>query len=209
MTLTQRLALLEQLRGDLADNLTAVGVAADRTQTLEVLVPKVLQVLNAAAEQFSASLKTGWSVSYGFFTTGETVSFSGLVTLNSCVRVTRLTYTVSGTGASALTVSGAGWTVSKSGSTITAVYAPGGVIPAETARQALGKITVAGDGKTAVSAKVTLKATGVSGTQYAASGTAAFSYAYGLTWKNIEAAGLTWSKLEGKTWSALEAWSKP
>ena len=108
MALQARLALLEQLRQDLAHNIAALGVSASATETLETLVPKVLLVLGGT-EGFTASILPEWDISYGVFTTGEIVSMDGMVTVTSASRIKALSITVTGTGVSSLTAAGSGW----------------------------------------------------------------------------------------------------
>ncbi len=209
MAVPERLALLRRLRSDLAENLTAVGVTALETETLETLVPKVLRALEGTGEGFTAALKGAWDVSYGYFSTGETVSFAGMATVTKAVRITALVLTVTGEGVPALSAAGSGWTVGKSGNTLTARYRPGGVIPAAAISAALERFSLSGDGATPVTASAALSGLGASGAAYSAAGTAAFSYAYGMTWRLMALVFPAWTDLEGQTWRAVENFSKP
>lgn len=209
MAVSERLALLRRLRGDLADELTALGVPSRQDETLEVLVPRVLQCLEGAGEGFAASLKPAWDVSYGCFSAGETVSLAGMAAIARAVRVTALTVTVTGKGVSALSAAGTGWTVSRSGDALTAQYRPGGVLLPAALAAALERLTLAGDGATPVTATVALRGLGFSGGTYPADGTASFSYVYHMTWELLGLVCPTWTELSGRTWRGVERFSKP
>lgn len=208
MAVPARLELLRKLRGDLADNLTAMGVAASDTETLETLVPKVLRLLEGTGESFSATLKPAWDVSYGVFSTGETACFAGMAVISKAVRVTGLTVTVTGEGVSALTAAGTGWTSSRSGDTLTAVYRPGGVVTSRALSDALEGLSLTGDDVTSVTASVSLSGLGASGQAYPASGTAQLIYAYNMTWDLLQTFYPTWAALDGKTWVEATAFAK-
>lgn len=207
MALQARLALLEQLRQDLAHNIAALGVPASATETLEVLVPKVLLALSGT-EGFTASILPEWDVSYGVFSTGETVSMEGMVTVASASRIVSLAITVSGTGVSTLTPAGAGWDWTKAGNTLTGTFASGGVLTAQAIDTALGRVSFAGDGATAVSAAVTVAAQGASGAAYQVPGTAEFVYAYTMSWELLQTFYPTWAAMDGKTWDQLTTFTK-
>lgn len=209
MAVAERLVLLRDLRNSLAYNLTAMGVSASDTETLETLVPKVLQILNSSAEVFTASLAPAWDVSYGFFSTGEVVTIGEVITIAQATRINKLTLVISGEGVSVLSVASPGWEISRAGNTITAVYAPGRVVPMEEMEAVLDSFLVTGDDVTFVAADVTLSAESVGGTNFQATGTASFSYAYSMTWRMLEQVYPTWQELNGKTWSEVQVFHKP
>lgn len=209
MAVAERLALLRRLRGDLADELTALGVPSRREETLEVLVPRVLLALEGTGEGFTAALKAAWDVSYGFFSAGETASFAGMAAISQAVRITALTVAVTGEGVSALSAAGAGWSVSRAGGILTAQYRPGGVILPSSLQAALARLSLTGDEATPVTASVTLSGLGASGAAYPAAGAASLICAYAATWRLLDLVYPTWADLEGRTWDAVERFSKP
>ena len=209
MALQARLALLEQLRQDLAHNIAALGVSASATETLETLVPKVLLVLGGT-EGFTASILPEWDISYGVFTTGEIVSMDGMVTVTSASRIKALSITVTGTGVSSLNDAGSGWSWSLAGDTITGSYEPGGVLTLQGIMEAFDQVTFAGDGETSVQATVTASTQGVSGQWHGVQGAAEFAYAYIMNWQLLGEVYPTYgaAAATGKSWEELKVFTK-
>lgn len=209
MSLTPYLSLLESLRDDLAANLTKMGVSASDTETLQTLVPKVLQIAqgNISQEVFVAQMHA-FSVSYGYFSTGEICHFTGICQIQYYNKISFLTVTISGTGLSALTVTAPNWTVTSSESAITMIMATGTRFDAQAA---LDAIMVEGDDATDVLATITVTATMESGTQISADSATELIFSYGMTWKVLEDIGYTWAALEAEnlTWTMLEEMGKP
>lgn len=204
------LCVRPQIQTELAENLTAMGVTLTGTETLEELTGKVLEVLDGGAGVFSAALREEWDVSYGVFTTGETVEFAGVAAVTAAVRVVRLTYTITGEGAASLSGTGEGWTVRRTDAGLTAVYSAGKVLSMTQVQGALDGFSIAGDGSTNVNARVTLEAQTHEGNVFQAAGTAKFEYAYVTTWKILGGRYATYGDVvnTGKTWGQLQQFSK-
>ncbi len=193
----------------LADNLTALGIASSAKEGADALLEKMLHILEHPEETFAAALAAEWDVSYGFFSAGETVRLGEVVTVSAAVRVTELRFTVTGEGVPTLTGTGEGWRFQLAGNTLTASFAPGGVLPMPAIRTALEAIALAGDGETHTVAGVTLSAVTASGAVLPATGTAGFTYAYSMTWALLPALYPDWRALDGKTWAQVEKFTKP
>lgn len=187
----------------LAENLRAVGVAAEENETVEVLVEKVLLALEGDGPSFAATMRPEWDVSYGIFSTGEQVSFAGTVSVSEAVRIVKLTYTITGEGIEALTARSDLWNSSTTGGVLTAVYEPGGVIPLSRLQEVLDSYVLEGDGVTVIKGWVTLTATGADGSEFTADGKAYFQYAYNMTWALAGDVYGTWGEgsATGKTWT--------
>ena len=209
--------VLETLRQALAENLVTMGVEAAATESLEVLVPKVLRIPQGdiSAEVFLASVLPAFDVSYGFFSTGETASFDGMCTISAVNKATALRLTITGVGATTLTLTGTGWTVETAAGeepeadTLTATYAPVGGVFRVDGQAALDGVEITGDGETAVTASIQVSAVGASGTVLPATGATELRFQYKATWSTIEAGSPTWGDLEGRTWDQMEHISKP
>lgn len=208
--LTPYIALLCQLREDLAGNLARMGVSASIDEPLQTLIPKVLRIAQGDTSQqvFLASLKAEFDVSYGFFGPGEVAEFAGMCAISALCRIKALRVEITGTDASTLTVEASGWTVQK-GSGVTAVYQPAGGLSRFEAQDALDGVSIHGDGETSVSATIRVYAVGEAGLTIAASGSTSLEYKYGATWDVLEALGYTWGELNGKTWDEIEHIGKP
>lgn len=200
--------LLTQLRADLAADLRYMGVDAADTETLQTLIPKVLQIAqgDTSQEVFQAELADSFNVSYGFFAAGEVASLAGMCTISAMCRVSALRVTVSGSQVNALTVAAPGWTVSR-GDDLVLEYP--GVTSRRAAEQALAAVRFEGDGQTPVAGVVQLCAVGESGQLLPASGRPVLRYEYGLSWSILESIGYTWGQLGDKSWAQLERTSKP
>ena len=213
----QALKVLETLRQALAANLVTMGVEAAATESLEVLVPKVLRIPQGdiSAEVFLASVLPAFDVSHGFFSTGETASFDGMCTISAVCKATALRLTITGVGATTLTLTGTGWTVETAAGeepeadTLTATYAPAGGVFRVDGQAALDGVEITGDGETAVTASIRVSAVGASGTVLPATGATELQIKYKATWSTIEAGSPTWGDLEGRTWDQMEQISKP
>lgn len=207
---TPYLELLAELRGELAENLAYMGVEASDSETLQTLVPKVLQILQGdpAQELFTAEM-LALSPSYGFYSTGETAALAGVCKITLCNRVASASVTVSGSGVSALTVTAPGWSIARTASAVTLTRA---VSCRAELERALDAVTLAGDDSTEVLAQITVGVTFQSGESAAASGSAELKFSYQTNWKLFEELyGYTWAELEaaGITWSDLETLGKP
>lgn len=209
--------VLETLRQALAENLVTMGVEAAATESLEVLVPKVLRIPQGdiSAEVFLASVLPAFDVSHGFFSTGETASFDGMCTISAVCKATALRLTITGVGATTLTLTGTGWTVETAAGeepeadTLTATYAPAGGVFRVDGQAALDGVEITGDGETAVTASIQVSAVGTSGAVLPATGATELRFQYKATWSTIEAGSPTWGDLEGRTWDQMEQNSKP
>lgn len=209
--------VLETLRQALAANLVTMGVEAAATESLEVLVPKVLRIPqgDTSAEVFVASALPAFDVAYGFFAGGEVASFDGMCTISAICKATALRLTITGVGATTLTLTGTGWTVETAAGeepeadTLTATYAPAGGVVRVDGQAALDRVEITGDGETAVIATIQISAVGSSGAVLQATGTTELRFQYKATWSTIEAGSPTWGDLDGKTWDQLEKISKP
>lgn len=213
--------VLETLRQALAANLVTMGVEAAATESLEVLVPKVLRIPqgDTSAEVFVASALPAFDVAYGFFAGGEVASFDGMCTISAVCKATALRLTITGAGAATLTLTGTGWTVETAAGeepeeepeadTLTATYTPAGGVFRVDGQAALNRVEITGDGETAVTASIQVSAVGASGAVIPATGATELRFQYKATWSTIEAGSPTWGDLDGSTWTQLEQISKP
>ena len=209
-SLTPYLELLVQLREELAENLSYMGVEAEKSEPLKTLVPKVLQICQGdpSQELWSAQMQA-LSPSYGFYSTGETVSLAGVCRITLCNRVAAARVSIRGSGVSALAVTAAGWSVSRSAGAIELTRAVSCKAELE---EALDRISIAGDDSTEVQAQITAGVTFRSGAAAAAGGSTTLRYSYATTWRLLEEVyGYTRRGLEnaGLSWSRLQTLGKP
>lgn len=212
MTIADYLTKLVSLRDKLAYNLTLMGVAASNTETLEALVPKVLQILvgDTTAPVFLCAL-TGEFVSAAeptdYFEPGEELALAGHYSLGGCNLMTAITarWTLAGDAGVALT--GAGWVLSTpSEGRIEARYElaqPATFFAADTA---LGMLAFSLTGNGGV--KLTISAEDAAGNIYPAEGELTAAVAKDATWAVLERVYPTWGDVNGQTWTEIEGKGK-
>lgn len=202
------IALLDQLRDDIADAICEMGGTATQDETMKTLVPKLLN-LPDASESAIAALTTP-SPSYGYYAYTEKVKLADQITVSKLYKMASMKLVISSENAVALTVTAPGWTITRTASEITLTASVADQTRSVAARL-LQAVTVSHSGTGPVPATVTLTLIGrSSGKPFTATGSCQWIYS-GPTWAAIEAMNLTWQQIEDRalTWDGLENLPKP
>ena len=207
MAIADYLAKLISLRDRLAHNLTLMGVNASSTETLETLVPKVLQILvgDTSAPVFLCSL-TGRFVSETaptyYFEPGEALPLAGHYSLGGCNLMTAITARWALTGDAGVVLTGAGWVLSAPAEgRLEARYElaqPATFFSADIALEALA-FSLTGNG----SIKLTISAEDAEGNIYPAEGELTAAVSKDATWAVLEHVYPTWGDISNQTWNEI------
>ena len=127
MTTAQYLTHLTNLRDQLAHNLARCGVAADASETLTTLIPKVLDISsgNPYLGYFVANFTSKeFETTYGVLLYNTPARFKGMMSIEGYFKMSSFTLTLAGSGLTALQITAPGATVTKtSDAAATLVYA--------------------------------------------------------------------------------------
>ena len=180
----------------------------DPALLLQVLTD--IKSLWAAVEEFTATVQQP-SPSYGFYSLAEQIVLGDIIDVTAINGMLDFTVTLAAADCSQLVLSGEGWAVTRSGTSVTAryQYACGEVKDTAQIFSAL-RLSFNGSDPAKVSAEVTatLSATGRSGKAYAAAGSALIKYASNC-WTLAEAKYSTWGAINGTAWSEIQQMEKP
>lgn len=212
VTTAQRLAWLGRLRNDLAENLSAMGVEASRTETLSSLVPKVLDIIigDQTVPLFDFTLLKDEIKSViaptDYVESAEVLSFGGCANVARCNLITQIDVVFTSQEPIILRVAGDGWS-SVAGSSSKEAAARYTMTRATAARAnaALNflSFTIEGSGPVSISVK------GYYGQQvFNALGerqSVKVIVSNTNSWMVLESVCPTWNDLEGRTWEQIEA----
>ena len=179
----------------LAANLTAMGVPASPSETLEALIAKVLRIRQGdlSVILFDAVL-TGPQPSYGYFSLSEVYPMAGALAVERLNLIEQATLTVVSEDGVMPEITAPGWTRGE---------------PADrTVMDAGNRITMTSGVECRVSIKLTAYDEGR--TEYPASGEASIRW-QSMSWDAFEGFGWTWAQLEaaGVTWEQIRVMGKP
>ena len=209
-TLNDYLVLLESLRDDLASNLRKRGVEALDTETLQILVPKVLQIPqgNPYLGYFEGTLAkthiTNGDANYGVFLYGETVPFTDVFRITGYFKMASAVITLTGTGITAMTINAPdGWVVNKiSDESATLTLNTEEIQSAPWMMEFLNGITFSSESEAHVSAS--FKAIEVdTGTEYPIEGSCSWDIQLN-SWEHVEDTYPTMADLDVHTWDQVE-----
>lgn len=205
---------LEELREELAENLTLMGVEADTSETVAELVSKVLSIPQGDTSQivFNGTVAEEFPVSFGYFETGDTASFQNMCSITAICRITELRITVTGDYATEIQINGEGWEETKDMIPMSGInqkdYETGGHISKFEAQTAFNNINIIVSVEGAGSFTVKPWAISDTGETFELE-TVELVYRSKTTWAALEARELTMADLAAMTWAELEGLGKP
>lgn len=216
MAIAEYLTKLDALRDDLARNLAYMGVTATADETLDVLVPKVLDILTGdpSAELLKYTINNAELASTvrptAYFGDGERVTFGDALTVNAANRITiiKIMITSVPVGLSqTFTVSGDGWTGQVGTSNYVASFpltraTRGKVI------EALKAFSLGFTGSDSGDCTLEVSAVAESGAEIAATGTISFKLRPFSTWEIAQAKYPKWTDVSGLSWKTVESLKK-
>lgn len=194
----------------LAANLTAMGVPASPSETLEALIAKVLRIRQGdlSVILFDAVL-TGPQPSYGYFSLSEVYPMAGALAVERLNLIEQATLTVVSEDGVMPEITAPGWTRGElADRTVTLTYAPEDYMTRFDLMDAVNRITMTSGVECRVSIKLTAYDEGR--TEYPASGEASIRW-QSMSWDAFEGFGWTWAQLEaaGVTWEQIQVMGKP
>lgn len=209
--IAEYLQALDNLRDQLADNLSKMGVTASQDETLQTLVPKVLGIQQGdMRHEYCDVTLLDFPCTYGFYSYDETATMIGLLDVNGFYMIRSAEFLISGNGLSALQITAPNWTITQSDTEISLRCS----VLSKTSNQFLDLVDVIQiklKESIDLTATVTMIIVGdETGEIVGAAGSAELRF-QNNSWAAIEAFGYTWGDIEANnyTWEDIETLGKP